>query len=56
MYRLLIEVNEKTEGNIFASVKNPYLEASEWGWQIDPLGFESTMNELYDRYHFVIRC
>ena len=23
----------------FASVKNPYLEASEWGWQIDPLGF-----------------
>ncbi|MCC5890586.1 MAG: family 1 glycosylhydrolase, partial [Alkalibacterium sp.] len=30
------KVNEKTEGNIFASVKNPYLEASEWGWQIDP--------------------
>ena len=43
-------VNEKTEGNIFASVKNPYLEASEWGWQIDPLGFRITMNELYDRY------
>ena len=44
------KVNEKTEGNIFASVKNPYLEASEWGWQIDPLGFRITMNELYDRY------
>lgn len=38
------------EGNIFASVKNPYLKASEWGWQIDPLGFRITMNNLYDRY------
>ncbi|MGK0550996.1 6-phospho-beta-glucosidase [Enterococcus faecalis] len=43
-------VNEKTAGNIFASVKNPYLEASEWGWQIDPLGLRITMNDLYDRY------
>ena len=33
-----------------ASVKNPYLEASEWGWQIDPLGLRITMNDLYDRY------
>lgn len=39
-----------TAGNIFASIKNPYLKASEWGWQIDPLGFRITMNELYDRY------
>ncbi|WEG74110.1 6-phospho-beta-glucosidase [Vagococcus intermedius] len=44
------EVNKQTEGNIFASIENPYLEASEWGWQIDPLGFRSTMNALYDRY------
>ncbi|EOI00732.1 6-phospho-beta-glucosidase [Enterococcus moraviensis ATCC BAA-383] len=43
-------INEKTAGNIFASVKNPYLEASEWGWQIDPLGLRTTMNDLYDRY------
>ncbi|WP_347300868.1 6-phospho-beta-glucosidase [Dolosigranulum savutiense] len=41
---------EKVEGNIFASLKNPYLDESEWGWQIDPLGFRITMNELYDRY------
>lgn len=41
---------ELTGGNIFESVKNPYLEASEWGWQIDPLGFRITINELYDRY------
>lgn len=41
---------EFTGGNIFDSIKNPHLEASEWGWQIDPLGFRITMNELYDRY------
>jgi 6-phospho-beta-glucosidase len=41
---------EFTAGNIFESLKNPYLKESEWGWQIDPLGFRITMNELYDRY------
>lgn len=45
------EVNKSTtEGNVFASLKNPYLKASEWGWQIDPLGLRITLNELYDRY------
>ena len=41
---------ELTAGNIFKSVKNPYLKASEWGWQIDPLGLRITLNDLYDRY------
>lgn len=40
----------QTESNIFASVINPYLKSSDWGWQIDPLGLRITMNELYDRY------
>jgi 6-phospho-beta-glucosidase len=44
------ELLEQTAGNIFASVKNPYLDASEWGWQIDPLGLRITMNDIYDRY------
>jgi len=44
------EINKTTAGNIFASIKNPYLKASEWGWQIDPLGLRITMNMLYDRY------
>lgn len=43
-------INEQTSGNIFESLKNPYLEASEWGWQIDPLGLRITLNDLYDRY------
>ncbi len=41
---------DTTAGNAFATVKNPYLAASEWGWQIDPLGLRITMNEIYDRY------
>ena len=41
---------ETTDGNVFATVKNPYLKASEWGWQIDPLGLRITLNSLYDRY------
>lgn len=44
------ETIEKTKGNAFASVRNPHLKASEWGWQIDPLGLRSTLNTLYDRY------
>ena len=41
---------QSTAGNVFATLKNPYLEASEWGWQIDPLGLRCTLNSLYDRY------
>lgn len=43
-------VGEQVEGNLTAYHKNPYLKASEWGWQIDPLGLRITMNLLYDRY------
>ncbi|MGL4773300.1 MAG: 6-phospho-beta-glucosidase [Clostridium sp.] len=41
---------ELAEGNIFKMLKNPYLEASEWGWQIDPIGLRYSLNLLYDRY------
>ncbi|WP_396234410.1 6-phospho-beta-glucosidase [Caldifermentibacillus hisashii] len=39
-----------TSGNVFASVENPYLEKSEWGWPIDAKGLRITANQLYDRY------
>ena len=29
---------ESSEGNILGGVSNPTLTASEWGWQIDPVG------------------
>ncbi|MCK6076519.1 6-phospho-beta-glucosidase [Paenibacillus silvae] len=43
-------LKNSTEGNVFGSVKNPYLEASEWGWTIDPKGLRITCNQLHDRY------
>ena len=44
-------LKENARGNaVVKSVKNPYLAASEWGWQIDPLGLRITLNMLYDRY------
>ena len=32
------------------SVKNPYVKASDWGWQIDPVGLRYSLNTLYERY------
>lgn len=43
-------LSKETSGNMFSGIKNPYLEESEWGWQIDPLGLRTTLNNLYDRY------
>ena len=44
------EVNEKTAGNIFASIKIHIWKLPEWGWQIDPLGLRITLNVIWDRY------
>ncbi|SMH69623.1 Aryl-phospho-beta-d-glucosidase [Latilactobacillus curvatus] len=41
---------EKTAGNLILGEKNPYLEASDWGWQIDPVGLRITLNNLWERY------
>ena len=44
------EVAANSSGNLMGGVKNPYLKASDWGWQIDPKGLRYTLNELYGRY------
>lgn len=31
-------------------VKNPYVKASDWGWQIDPMGLRYAMNWFNERY------
>ena len=41
---------EMTEGNMTFGGKNPYLESTDWGWQIDPDGLRFALNEIYDRY------
>ncbi|ALS02075.1 6-phospho-beta-glucosidase [Enterococcus silesiacus] len=41
---------DMTDANLKKGLKNPYLESSAWGWQIDPKGLRYTLNDLYDRY------
>lgn len=44
------EKNVRGEGNLLGGVANPTLQASEWGWQIDPKGLRYTLNQFYNRY------
>ncbi|MEM6052471.1 6-phospho-beta-glucosidase [Erwinia sp. P7711] len=32
------------------SVPNPHVKASDWGWQIDPVGLRYSLAALYERY------
>lgn len=32
-------------------VSNPYVQKSDWGWQIDPIGLRYGMNWMTDRWH-----
>lgn len=42
---------EEADGNILlGGVKNPFLKASDWGWEIDPIGLRISLNRLYSRY------
>lgn len=41
-------------GNVVTGLKNPYLETSEWGWQVDPVGLRYALNEIYDRYRIPV--
>jgi len=36
--------------SLFGGIDNPYLEASKWGWKIDPIGLRYLLNELDRRY------
>lgn len=40
----------KGDGNIIGGLQNPYLESSDWGWQIDPVGLRIVLNNYYARY------
>ncbi|MDO4253621.1 MAG: family 1 glycosylhydrolase [Kocuria sp.] len=41
---------DRTQGNIMGGVPNPHLQASEWGWQIDPVGLRVVLNNYWDRW------
>ena len=39
----------KDSGGVLG-IKNPYLDTTAWGWQIDPIGLRYVLNEMWDRY------
>lgn len=41
---------EMAQGNFITGIKNSYLQVSDWGWEIDPVGLRISLNKLYDRY------
>jgi len=45
---------EEIGGNLSMGLKNPYLKASDWGWQIDPKGLRWALNNIYNRYQIPI--
>ncbi len=47
------EIQEPT-GSLVAVIKNPNLKMSEAGWPIDPVGFRTALNRIYDRYDLPI--
>ncbi|OOM16465.1 glycoside hydrolase family 1 protein [Clostridium saccharobutylicum] len=35
---------------VYKGVSNPNLQKTEFGWEIDPVGFRNTLREVYERY------
>lgn len=44
------DTSESLDGSSPNSVPNPYVKASDWGWQIDPVGLRYALITLYERY------
>ncbi len=44
------DIASKLDGSMANSVPNPYVKASDWGWQIDPVGLRYSLLTLYERY------
>lgn len=39
------------EPGVYRGVSNPYLEKTQFGWEIDPIGFRNTLREINERYN-----
>ncbi|MFJ5625041.1 glycoside hydrolase family 1 protein [Peribacillus loiseleuriae] len=38
------------ESGVFKGAKNQHLKTNEFGWEIDPVGFRTTLRQIYSRY------
>lgn len=41
---------QTSSANLQGTIKNPYLKSNDFDWQSDPIGFRTTLNDLYSRY------
>lgn len=48
------DISKACDGATEKTIKNPYVKASEWGWQIDPVGLRYSLATLYERYELPI--
>ena len=48
------DISSSSDGSTLKTVKNPYVKASDWGWQIDPVGLRYSLAILYERYELPI--
>ena len=44
------DLTDTAEGNLVSGTGNPYLERSEWGWPVDPVGLQYVLETSYARY------
>ncbi|WP_225046596.1 glycoside hydrolase family 1 protein [Lacticaseibacillus kribbianus] len=44
------EQAQNPEVPMFNSVSNPYLKKTDWGWEIDPVGFRVALRQVYEKY------
>lgn len=42
--------SSRGEAGVYRGEENPYLKKTEFGWEIDPVGFRGTIREMYSRY------
>jgi 6-phospho-beta-glucosidase len=42
--------DQRGEKGFYKAFRNPNLGSTEFGWEIDPVGFRSTAREIYSRY------
>jgi len=47
-YYMSAVAHHETAGEVRGD--NPYLVATDWGWNVDPIGFRIALNAFYDRY------
>ena len=47
-------VEKDGAGNLSLSVKNKYIQYTDWGWGMDPDGLQYFLNDIYDRYEIPV--